>query len=48
MEGGGEFRNGHGFNLKGLFKNNLYNNDNKMFLNPFDEWKKSLEYIEKA
>jgi hypothetical protein len=34
MDGGGEFRNGTGFILKGLFKNNLYNHDNKLFLNP--------------
>ena len=34
MDGGGEFRNGTGFILKGLFKNNLYNHENKLFLNP--------------
>jgi hypothetical protein len=37
MEGGGEFRNGYGFTLKGLFKNNLYNHENKLFLNPFNK-----------
>jgi hypothetical protein len=36
MDGGGEFRNGFGFSLKGLFKNNLFNHENKMFLNPFN------------
>jgi hypothetical protein len=36
MEGGGEFRNAHGFSWKGLFKNNLYNYENKAFLNPFN------------
>ena len=34
MDGGGEFRHGQGFVLKGLFKNNLYNHENKLFLNP--------------
>lgn len=37
MDGGGEFRHGKGNSLKGLFKNNLFNYENKMFLNPFND-----------
>jgi hypothetical protein len=37
MDGGGEFRHGSGYVLKGLFKNNLYIHENKLFLNPFNE-----------
>jgi hypothetical protein len=36
MDGGGEFRHDNGFILKGLFKNNLYNHENKFFLNPWN------------
>jgi hypothetical protein len=46
MDGGGEFRNGFGFSLKGLFKNNLFNHENKMFLNPFNPEKFNSNFVD--
>ena len=50
MDGGGEFAHSDGFQLKGLFKNNLYNHENKLFINPFNKdsvIKKQIENSEK-
>lgn len=48
MDGGGEFKNrenGYEFSLKGLFKNNLYNHENKMFLNPFNSEQLNAAFV---
>jgi len=48
MDGGGEFRHGKGFSLKGLFKNNLFNYENKLFLNPFNDYQTNDQFVKNA
>lgn len=48
MDGGGEFRHHLGFSLKGLFKNNLFNYENKLFLNPCNDDRFNQRFIENA
>jgi hypothetical protein len=48
MNGGGRFRHGRGFTLEGLFKNNMFNYENKLFLNPFSEGDYNNKFVKNA
>jgi len=48
MDGGGEFRNQHSEQLKGLFKNNQYNHKNELFLNPFQSNSFNKQFVQNA
>ena len=48
MEGSGEFTHAEGTKLKGMFKNNYYNDRNKRFLNPFLTMAELQEFVEKS
>ena len=49
MDGGGEFVNGKSQNsLKGIFKNNYFNQDNQHFINPFLNQVEMEEFIKRS
>ena len=48
MDGGGEFKHKSGQSWKGLFKNNLFNCENRFFLNPLNDGDLNEQYLRNA